>query len=352
VTTEVARPDRSFWSGRRVLVTGHTGFKGSWLVLWLNAMGAEVHGFSTPPPTEPSLFALAGVANHVRHHEGDVRDAGAVRDAVADARPEVLIHMAAQALVRRSYAEPALTYETNVMGTINVLEAAREVPVVVNVTTDKVYENHGVERGYREDEPLGGHDPYSSSKAGSELVTAAYRSSFGLRVASARAGNVIGGGDFAQDRLVPDAVRAVCSGEALLVRNPDALRPWQHVLNPLSGYLVLAQRLWDDDAAAEAFNFGPADAERRRVREVLDELVRGWDGALRWEQDPGSHPHEAQTLHLDSTRARERLGWAPVWDLGRGLDAVVEWTRAWREGEDVGATTLRQIAEFEEDASL
>ena len=331
--------DRGFWSGRRVLLTGHTGFKGGWLALWLASLGAEVTGFSTPASTSPSLFELAGVGDDVRSVEGDVRDRDAVTSAYRSADPEVVLHLAAQPLVRASYEDPVATYDINVMGTVNVLEAARtargSLHSIVVVTSDKCYLNREWEWGYRENEALGGHDPYSSSKAGAELVAAAYRDSYGLPVATGRAGNVIGGGDFSADRLVPDAMRALADGEYLRVRNPDAIRPWQHVLCPLHGYGLLAER-----GERGPWNFGPADDEARPVRWVAERL------GVRWESDSGDHPHEAHFLKLDSSKARTALGWRPGWDLERGLDATAEWYAVHREGGDVRQVLLDQIEAY------
>ena len=346
--------DPAFWRGRRVLVTGHTGFKGSWLVLWLQSMGAEVTGLAPGPPTDPSLFELARVGELCDDHVGDVRDVEAIDRAFAASRPEVVLHMAAQPMVRRSFREPRETYEVNVMGTVNVLDAVRRhegVRVAVNVTSDKCYENREWEWGYRENEPMGGHDPYSSSKGCSELVTEAFRSSFffdpdGPRIASARAGNVIGGGDWGEDRLVPDMMRGALAGTTIEIRRPDAIRPWQHVLNPLSGYLVLAQALFEDPAHATAFNFGPPDEDARPVGWIVDRLSERWPDPLDWKIDPGPHPHEAGWLKLDSSRARTRLGWRPRWDLGETLDAIVDWYAALRAGDDARATTLAQIEAF------
>jgi len=348
-------PDPAFWAGRRVLVTGHTGFKGAWLSLWLAELGATVTGFSDGVPTTPSLHALARLDELVDGRTGDVRDAVRVAEAVAQARPEVVLHLAAQPMVRRSFAEPVATYATNIMGTVHVLDAIRRAPgdvrVVIVVTSDKCYDNREWPWGYREDEPLGGHDPYSSSKGAAEIVTAAYRASYfdagdAPAVATARAGNVIGGGDWGADRLLPDVFRAALAGTPIAVRNPDAIRPWQHVLNPLSGYLRLAERAWEDRAAARAFNFGPADEDARAVGWIVERVGALWDGDLRWEVDPGPHPHEAHWLKLDSSLARAQLGWRPAWDLADGLAATVDWFRAHRDGDDARSVTRAQIAAF------
>jgi CDP-glucose 4,6-dehydratase len=329
--------DPAFWQGRRVLVTGHTGFKGSWLSLWLAALGAQVTGFARSAPTSPSLFELAGIEQDVESVLGDVSDPDAVARAVQAAKPDVLFHLAAQPLVRLSYKDPAATYAANVMGTVNVLQAARDTEVgsAVVVTSDKCYLNRERDRGYREDDPLGGHDPYSASKAAQELVAASFADSYDLPIATARAGNVIGGGDFGADRLVPDAMRAAASGDSLQLRNPDAIRPWQHVLCPLHGYLLLAER-----GARGPWNFGPADEDARPVRAVADRL------GLAWEPQPGDHPHEAHYLKLDSTKARTELGWDPRWPLDEGLDATAAWYAAHRDGGDVRAVTLEQIERY------
>jgi len=346
--------DSEFWTGKRVLVTGHTGFKGSWLSLWLQSMGAQVHGLALDPPTEPSLFEQAHVAEGMASTIGDIRDLATVQEVMGAADPEIVIHMAAQPLVAYSYRHPVETYATNVLGTVHVLEAARSaenVRAIVNVTTDKAYENREWDWGYREDEPMGGLDPYSSSKGCAELVTSAYRRSFmaaqGVALASARAGNVIGGGDWAENRLVPDVLRAFESGTPVVIRNPRATRPWQHVLEPLSGYLVLAERLWrDGQEVAEAWNFGPHDTDVRPVEWIVDRLSSVWGGDATWELDAGDNPHEAQYLKLDISKARRGLAWTPRWDLVTALDAVVEWHRGWVGGEDVRAVTLDQVARF------
>jgi len=347
--------DGDFWRRRRVLVTGHTGFKGAWLSLWLQTLGAHVTGLARGVPTRPSLYELARVGEHMDELSVDVRDAAGVRAAVRAVRPEVIVHLAAQPLVRRSLREPALTFEVNVMGTANVLEAAREergqTRAIVVVTSDKCYENPaGGSRRFTEQDPLGGADPYSSSKACAELVTAAYRSSYfaderGPALASARAGNVIGGGDWGEDRLVPDAVRAVERGEPLRVRNPEAVRPWQHVLSPLGGYLLLAQALTagERERFARAWNFGPAVDDERTVGAVVERLRELWDGELRWELDGGANPPEAAHLALDSSAAADLLGWRAAWPLDGALARIVEWHRAHRAGGDMRAVSARQI---------
>jgi CDP-glucose 4,6-dehydratase len=338
--------DPGFWHGRRVLVTGHSGFKGAWLTLWLAELGAEITGFAGPPPSEPSLFALAAVSELVQDLRGDIRDAASVRDALARAQPEVVLHLAAQPLVRRSLQQPVETWEANVAGTLNVLEAVRaEVPqaAVVVVTSDKCYRNDGSGRRFAEGDPVGGRDPYSASKAAQELVAASHRASYGLRIATARAGNVIGGGDWGADRLVPDFVRAAAAGEEIVVRNPGAVRPWQHVLNPLEGYLLLAERLHASGEWAQAWNFGPPAEDEWEVRAVLDRLATAWPGAPAVRVVPSSTA-EAAVLRLDSTLARERLGWAPATGLVDGLRATVQWYLGVRDGADARALTLEQIA--------
>lgn len=340
-----------FWKGRRVFVTGHTGFKGGWLTLSLLAAGARVYGYSLAPPTEPSMFAVTRLEGELEGHRiADVRDGEPLRAAVEQARPSIVFHLAAQALVRESYRDPVSTYAVNVMGTVNLLEAvrkARGIAAVVNITTDKCYENKEWAWGYRESEPLGGRDPYSNSKACSEMVTAAYRDSFlskaGVWAASARAGNVIGGGDWATDRLLPDFFRAVDAGMSLEVRYPGATRPWQHVLEPVSGYLRLAEQLVGvGESRAKPWNFGPSDDEARPVSWLLDRLADRLPGAA-WKASPGDHVHEAGYLKLDSSLARDVLGWLPRWNLQTALDKTVEWHSAWRSGADMRATTLRQI---------
>lgn len=341
------------WQGRRVFVTGHTGFKGSWLVTILRSFGAEVTGFALAPPTAPSMFDVLGIEQDIEHVVGDIRDGAHLVAAMAAAAPDTVFHMAAQPLVRQSYVDPVETYATNVMGTVNVLEAVRataSVRQVVSVTTDKCYENREWPWPYREYEALGGFDPYSSSKACAEHVTSAYRNSFlrarGVQVASARAGNVIGGGDWANDRLVPDFFRAADKGEPVHCRFPAALRPWQHVLEPVSGYVTLAEVLATrGEDAAEAWNFGPSEDDAMTVSWILDRLT-GYYGGPGWTRDGNEHPHEAGLLKLDSSKARQRLGWRPRWRLDRALEQTVAWHRAWRDGADMRRTTLDQIDQF------
>jgi CDP-glucose 4,6-dehydratase len=342
-----------FWSGRRVLLTGHTGFKGGWLGLWLHAMGAEVHGYALQPPTTPSLFQVAGIERVLASSTiADIRDAPALRRVFQATQPEVVFHLAAQSLVRQSYTQPVDTYATNVMGVVHLFEAVRAtaaVKVVLNVTTDKCYENREWPWAYREIEPLGGHDPYSSSKACAELVTAAYRRSFfaeaGVAVATARAGNVIGGGDWAADRLVPDVLRALDAGARVLIRSPGATRPWQHVLEPVSGYIMLAEHLYADRTYADAWNFGPPEEDARTVAWMVHYLASR-EPALCWSNSTSPEPHEAHFLKLDSSKARARLSWTPRWRLPEALDQTMAWYAAWRRGDDMRAITLAQIHEY------
>jgi CDP-glucose 4,6-dehydratase len=343
--------NRDFWRGRKVLLTGHTGFKGSWLSLWLTSLGADVVGYSLNVPTRPSLFELASIARVVTHLEGDVRDGRRVADVVERHRPEVVVHMAAQALVRRSYRNPVETFETNVLGTVNVLEAARAGPrVVVNVTSDKCYLGNG-SVPHREDDAKGGSDPYSASKACAEIVSDAYRASFfaqgGPALASARAGNVIGGGDWADDRLMRDIMAAALERRPVVIRNPDAVRPWQHVLNALDGYLLLAQLLWDDESFTGGWNFGPTEADERPVRDVVERIGELWGDGFSWVQDEEQQPHERHELRLNSSRARERLGWRPRWTLDRAIESIVEWYRAYKAGEDMRKVVFDQITDYE-----
>ena len=344
----------NFWGGKRVLVTGHTGFKGSWLSLWLQSLGAHVRGIALEPATVPSLFTIARIADNIEHRLVDIRDFSAVEAQMNEFLPEIVIHMAAQPLVRLSYTQPVTTYETNVMGTVHVLEAARlsgSVKAIVNVTTDKCYENREWEWGYREYERMGGQDPYSNSKGCAEMVSSAYRKSFlqdaGIAMATARAGNVIGGGDWAVDRLVPDVLRALCEGEPVLIRNPHAVRPWQHVLEPLSGYLILAERLYlYGQKYAEAWNFGPIDDDARTVKWIVENLCELWGEGSSWSAQPGSHPHEANFLKLDISKAGQRLQWRPRWPLEFALEQITEWQRAYTQDQDMREICLTQIDKY------
>lgn len=350
--------DTSFWQSKRVFITGHTGFKGSWLSLWLQSMGAEVKGFALTPPTNPSLFEQARVEDGMASEIGDIRDLAAITASMAAFNPDVLIHMAAQPLVRLSYREPVETYATNVMGTVHVLEAARQcsqLKAIVNVTTDKCYENREWVWGYRENEPMGGHDPYSSSKGCAELITSAYRRSFmqekQIGLASVRAGNVVGGGDWAEDRLIPDILRAFEQDKPVVIRNPAATRPWQHVLEPLSGYLMLAQKLYTDpERYASGWNFGPLDEDAKPVGTILDLMVSQWPGSS-WELDKGAHPHEAGYLKLDISKARAELGWCPTWGLEKTLGKIIYWHRSWLNKMDMQQQCLHEIHEYMKDMS-
>jgi CDP-glucose 4,6-dehydratase len=352
--------NRSFWKGRKVFLTGHTGFKGSWLSLWLDALGASVTGYALDPPTQPSLFEQAGVSGVLRSICADIRDFPRLKSAVAECRPEVVIHMAAQSVVRRGYEDPIETYSSNIMGTVHLLEALRQLEqpcVVVNVTSDKCYENREWIWGYREDDAMGGHDPYSNSKACAELVTSAFRNSYfraedfgGHRttVASARAGNVIGGGDWTADQLIPDLMRAFLAGEPCLIRNPSAIRPWQFVLEPLRGYLLLAERLAEDPGRfASAWNFGPAEADAKPVSWIGDQLVRLWGNHASWIEDAGMHPRESHYLKLDASKARTCLNWHPSVPLNLALEWIVEWYRAFQAGANLGHLTRTQIERYE-----
>lgn len=346
--------DFDFWKGKRVFITGHTGFKGSWLSLWLVEMGAIVKGYALEPNTNPSLFKEANIDNLLNSEIGDIRDLNTIKASILEFNPEILIHMAAQPLVRYSYDNPVDTYSTNVMGTVNVLEAARkcsDLKAIVSVTTDKCYENKEWVWGYRENEAMGGHDPYSSSKGCAELVTSAYRRSFysddnSPNLASARAGNVIGGGDWAQDRLIPDILRAFENAESVIVRNPISTRPWQHVLEPLSGYLILAQELYNDSSYAEGWNFGPKDEDCQSVSQILEKMVVQWGKGAKWELDINSNPHEAGFLKLDCSKAKNKLLWEPNWNLDKTLKLIVQWHQDWLAGMNANELCRKQIKEY------
>ncbi|OXM14115.1 CDP-glucose 4,6-dehydratase [Paenibacillus herberti] len=352
----MSRVNHEFWAGKKVFLTGHTGFKGSWLAIWLNLMGAKVSGYSLSVPTEPSLFKIANIESFLQSSVlSNVTDLVSLQNAINQVKPDIVIHMAAQPLVRSSYQDPIATYQTNIMGTVNIMEAARNcgsASVILNVTTDKCYDNKEWHWGYRESDPLGGYDPYSSSKACSELITNAYRSSFfdelGIKVATARAGNVIGGGDWAEDRLIPDIVRSLTSGTEIQIRNPNSVRPWQHVLEPLSGYLVLCENLYNGDTYDQAWNFGPPDNDVKAVKLIVEKMLDLWTY-----NHPGysismqAQHHEASLLKLDSSKARNELSWKSKWSLEKALSATMEWVLAVHEGVEAHLVCKRQIAEYE-----
>jgi CDP-glucose 4,6-dehydratase len=351
--------DTTFWQGKKVFLTGHTGFKGSWLSLWLNALGAQVTGYALEPPTNPSLFEICKIGTLVNSIIGDVRDYDKLNFAMQQTKPDVVIHMAAQPLVRDSYKSPVKTYEINVMGTVHLLEAVRHcnsIKAVVNVTTDKCYENKEWVWGYRENESMGGYDPYSNSKGCSELVTASYRNSFfnsndyakhGVALATARAGNVIGGGDWATDRLIPDCIEALLNNKKVIIRNPQAIRPWQHVLEPLNGYLILAQKLYEEGVGfAEGWNFGPNDSEAKTVEWIVQKMCKCWGEGAVYEVDGGIHPHEAHYLKLDCSKAKMRLNWVPKWNLEYTIEKIIDWMQAYNEKKDMQKVCLQQIAEY------
>lgn len=351
--------DASFWEGKRVFITGHTGFKGSWLTLWLQSMGAVLKGYSLNPPTEPSLYESAAVDDLIDSTIGDIRNFDQLHAAISAFRPEIVFHMAAQPLVRLSYDEPIETYSTNVMGTVHLLEAVKRVggvKAIVNITSDKCYENREWVWGYREHEAMGGYDPYSNSKGCAELVASAYRNSFfnekdyakhGVALASVRAGNVIGGGDWAKDRLIPDILRSFENNQTVIIRNPHAIRPWQHVLEPLSGYIAIAQRLYEEGPAfAEGWNFGPREDDAMPVQFIVETMVKIWGDDAAWLLDGNEHPHEAHYLKLDCSKARMRLGWQPRWNLVETLERIVKWHKAWIAGEDMLARSRNEISEY------
>ncbi|PMG94759.1 CDP-glucose 4,6-dehydratase [Vibrio breoganii] len=348
-----------FWKGKKVFVTGHTGFKGGWLCLWLQEMGALVKGYSLPAPTNPSLFEEAKVWEGMSTEEGDIRDFTHLRQVMSEFEPEIVFHMAAQPLVRLSYDEPMETYSTNVMGTVYLLEAVKQVggvKAVVNITSDKCYENREWVWGYREDEAMGGYDPYSNSKGCAELVASSYRQSFfnkdkynehGCALASVRAGNVIGGGDWADDRLIPDMLNAFSNGQSVEIRSPYAIRPWQHVLEPLSGYLTIAEYLYlQGSDFAEGWNFGPKEEDAKPVEWIVERLVQLWGDDAKWFLSEGEHPHEAHYLKLDCSKAKMRLNWQPVWDLNTTLEKIVGWQKAWLSKEDMKQYTINEIKEY------
>ncbi len=350
----------SFWQGKRVFLTGHTGFKGCWMSLWLQQMGADVTGYALAPETDPNLFTLASVDAGMKSIIADIRDKDVLAKAVKAADPEIVFHLAAQPLVRLSYEKPAETFETNVMGTVHLLDAVREhskAKAVVVVTSDKCYDNKEWSWGYRENDPMGGRDPYSSSKGCTELVAASYRDSFmrgaGISLATGRAGNVIGGGDWSKDRLIPDIISAMEHDKEILIRNPLATRPWQHVLEPLGGYMLLAEKLYKyGDQFATGWNFGPGPGDIRPVQWVTDRLAQNCGKTLRYAKNEGGHPHEAQSLSLDSAKARFQLGWTPCWTLDITLIKIAEWYKSFWQGEDMRTMTLEQISSYSQSLNM
>lgn len=355
-------PDKNFWKGKKVFITGHTGFKGSWLCLLLNYLKADIYGYALEPPTEPSLYKLCNIDEFVNSTIADIRDADIVKNVIEKSQPEIVIHMAAQPIVRLSYLDPVLTYQTNIMGTINLLETVRttkSIRAVINVTTDKCYENREWIWPYRESEPLGGYDPYSSSKACSEIVTAAYRSSFfnpqaynehRTAIATARAGNVIGGGDWATDRLIPDFIRAISKGEKVKIRSPHAIRPWQHVLEPLTGYLLLAEKLYSEGSKyADAWNFGPKDEDAKPVEWIVNYLCKNWGSIASFTIDKNPQSHEANYLKLDWSKAKAYLNWHPRWSLEKALDSIIDFSKAFIKEENINDICLKQISEYLND---
>lgn len=351
--------NKSFWKDKKVLVTGHTGFKGAWLCMLLNELGAKIYGYSLPPSTEPSLFELCKLDKYVNTLIGDIRDSKKLSCFINESEPDIVIHMAAQALVREGYNNPVETYEINIMGTVNLFEAIRNsssVKAIVNVTTDKCYENKEWYWAYRENEPLGGYDPYSSSKACSELVTSAFRSSFfnpdnynkhRVAIASARAGNVIGGGDWAKDRLIPDCIKAILEEKKVLLRNPNAVRPWQHVLEPLTGYLLLAEKLYTEGVKyGDGWNFGPHENDAKTVKEIVELLCKYYGKGASYRVDDSNHPHEARYLKLDCSKAKNELGWIPKWDIDVTIEKIVLWMKAYSENINLLSTCKQQIKEY------
>lgn len=356
---EITKANFSFWKNKKVFITGHTGFKGSWLSLMLSQLGSDIYGYALQPPTKPSLFEEANIGQLIKSHIGDIRDYNNLLSVLQHVSPDIVIHMAAQPLVRESYKNPIETYSTNVMGTVNLLEAIRHTPsikAVVNVTTDKCYENQEWIWAYRENEPMGGYDPYSNSKGCSELVTSSFRNSFfnskeyskhGVAIATARAGNVIGGGDWAEDRLIPDFIRSITKGEKLKIRSPYAIRPWQHVLEPLTAYLILANKLFENGTeCAQAWNFGPDDSDAKNVEWITSKICNLWGENASYEIDNNPQPHEANYLKLDCSKAKALLGWYPRWDVEKSLSYIVDWNKAFLKGENMREVCNMQIREY------
>ena len=355
--------EEKFWKNRKVFITGHTGFKGSWLCLWLYLLGAEVVGYSLKPPTKPSLFEICHIKDLVKSITADIRDGKKLFNELREFQPDIVIHMAAQSLVRVSYREPLKTYSTNIMGTVNLFEGIRKcntVRAVINVTTDKCYENREWVWPYRENEPMGGYDPYSNSKACSELITSSYINSFfnpqeyerhKVAIATARSGNVIGGGDWAPDRLIPDCVRSLLKREIILIRNPQAIRPWQHVLEPLRGYLILAQKLYEHGPVYNgAWNFGPEDRDTKSVEWLVNKICDLWGDEAKYKVDKKKHPHEAHYLKLDCSKAKHFLNWQPKWNIEKAIEKVIEWVRAYQKKDNIRKVCLKQIEEYNKNS--
>ncbi len=344
----------SFWKGKKVFLTGHTGFKGGWMSLWLQSMGSDLYGYSLEPPTENNLFSSAKVDENMKSIIGDIRDLNFLKSNLKEINPDIVIHMAAQPLVRLSYSEPVETYSTNIMGTVNLLEASRyasNIGAILNVTSDKCYENNEWDWGYRENEPMGGHDPYSNSKGCAELVTSAYRKSFftdsKIGLGTARSGNVIGGGDWAEDRLVPDTLKAFQNLESVIIRNPFSTRPWQHVLEPLSGYLSLSEKLYNDGKNfSSAWNFGPREEDSKQVDWIVEEIAKQWGEKAKWSIDEGKNLHEANFLKLDISKAALRLKWVPTWSIKEAIKKTVSWHKSWLSNENVQIKSIEQINDF------
>jgi CDP-glucose 4,6-dehydratase len=359
-TLEEVVVNSNFWKNKKVLLTGHTGFKGSWLSIWLKKLGVELIGFSKDIPTEPSLFELAKVSEDMKSIIGDIRDFSVIQKIIQENQPEIIIHMAAQALVRKSYEDPIDTFSTNIMGTVNLLESlkqSKKTRVVINVTSDKCYENKGIKEKFSENSPMGGYDPYSNSKACSELVTSSYRDSFfnpkeyqkhGVSLATCRAGNVIGGGDWSKDRLIPDIMRGILNNEIIKIRNPNAIRPWQHVLDPLNGYLTLAEKMWSaGNKFSEGWNFGPLEEDEKSVIWIAKKLTKQWSNGIKWSIEDNINPHEENSLRLNCIKANSRLGWISKLNLEQGLEWVVEWYKQYKQNNNMKKITEQQIEEFQ-----
>ena len=357
-TMEKLALNDSFWKNKSVLVTGHTGFKGGWLVMWLHSLGARIHGYALPPLSSPNLFVESNIESILESNTlADIRDEKTFEASIKSSKPDIIFHLAAQPLVRQSYIDPKETYSTNVMGTINLFEAVRKVSSVkalINITTDKCYENNETQNSFVETDPMGGHDPYAASKGCSELITASYRKSFfeekGIAIASVRAGNVIGGGDWSIDRLIPDFFRAIDKKKDLVIRSPNAIRPWQHVLEPLMGYLQLAEKLIKTEKFSQAWNFGPPNNDAKSVEYIVNKLTKSFPH-IGWSIDPSPQPHEAHYLTLDSSKSKNELGWKPKWNLDSALENIISWHQAWSAGQNMQKFSLTQIRDYQNETT-